>query len=170
MKNVCINNWLKNFLGRPAGGKFCGALESFCRMQNHTKARISLDSAHQEQLIATLTCTYFATSDSLKQSGLVCVFLIAFMCTNPSSLRFEPSWISTCTARKPTPTGSQSSLTSLGGLSGHRRPPPHTLLASGTLLHLPTASAARSIWRFCSERRCNQTQRSRQRCVQQRGL
>jgi hypothetical protein len=29
------------------------ALESFCRMQNLTKASTSLDSAHQEQLIAT---------------------------------------------------------------------------------------------------------------------
>ena len=31
----------------------CGALKSFCRMQNLTKASTSLDSAHQEQLIAT---------------------------------------------------------------------------------------------------------------------
>ena len=73
MKNVCINNWLKNFLGRPAGGKFCGALKSFCRMQNLTQASTSLDSAHQEQLILTYSNVHGAATTARRLIKLICV-------------------------------------------------------------------------------------------------
>ena len=45
---------LRGVGGYPEHGKVLfGALKSFFRMQNLTKASTSLDSAHQEQLIAT---------------------------------------------------------------------------------------------------------------------
>jgi hypothetical protein len=39
----------KSFSGQKV---LCGELKSFCRMQNLVKASTSLNSAHQEQLIA----------------------------------------------------------------------------------------------------------------------
>jgi hypothetical protein len=45
---------LRGVGGYPEHGKVLfGALKSFFRMQNLTKASTSLDSAHQQQLIAT---------------------------------------------------------------------------------------------------------------------
>jgi hypothetical protein len=52
-RNKKIGHHVGEGVGSEHGKVLCGALKSFCRMQNLVKASTSLNSAHPEQLIAT---------------------------------------------------------------------------------------------------------------------